>query len=522
MPRSSLARVKADPIAFIQAVLRDPETGRPFVLYPAEERFLREAFTPTKGGRLPFPELVYAAPKKSGKTTLAALATLYVTCSGIGGMFPESYVLANDYEQAQSRVFTMIGRIIEASPALRDAAMVKSDKITFPSTGATIRPMASEFAGAAGTAPSIVCLDELWGFVSERSRRLFDEMLPTPTRKVSVRLVTTYAGFEGESELLESLYKRGLKGEEIAPSLYQQPGMLMFWSHNPVAPWQTEEWLQQMRGQLRPNAFLRMIENRFVSNESSFVDADWWDACEDAGMGPLVKAPELPVFVGVDASTKRDSTAVVACAWDRERGKVRLVWHRVWQPSPSEPLDFEATVERTLLDLRERFHVQQVSFDPYQLVSVAQRLAGRGLPMVEFPQSVPNLTEASSNLYELVKGGNLLAYRDDALRKAVMQAVAIETPRGWRIAKEKASHRIDVVVALAQAALVAVKGQTAGLGQVEGSNLSVRRTAVAIDPDNPAEPYWPGVGDFMGELDYMAREDLGDDLRTRLRRNLAE
>jgi hypothetical protein len=40
---------------------------------------------------------------------------------------------------------------------------------------------------------------------------------------------------------------------------------------------------------------------------------------------------------------------------------------------------------------------------------------------------------------------------------SVSRAVAIETSRGWRIAKEKASHKIDVIVALAQAALGAVK-----------------------------------------------------------------
>jgi hypothetical protein len=36
--------------------------------------------------------------------------------------------------------------------------------------------------------------------------------------------------------------------------------------------------------------------------------------------------------------------------------------------------------------------------------------------------------------------------------------VAIETARGWRITKEKTSHKIDVVIALAQAALGAVLG----------------------------------------------------------------
>ena len=57
------------PIEFIREVLVDPETGQPFVLYPAQERFLREALTPGPDGRLPYAELVYSGPKKSGKMT---------------------------------------------------------------------------------------------------------------------------------------------------------------------------------------------------------------------------------------------------------------------------------------------------------------------------------------------------------------------------------------------------------------------------------------------------------------------
>ena len=62
-----LARWRRDPIAFITEAFVDPETGEPFVLYPAQERFLREALTPTPDGRLNFSELVYGAPKKSEK-----------------------------------------------------------------------------------------------------------------------------------------------------------------------------------------------------------------------------------------------------------------------------------------------------------------------------------------------------------------------------------------------------------------------------------------------------------------------
>ena len=49
--------------------------------------------------------------------------------------------------------------------------------------------------------------------------------------------------------------------------------------------------------------------------------------------------------------------------------------------------------------------------------------------------------------------GNLRTYPDDEMRLAVSRAVAVETSRGWKISKEKASHSIDVVVALAMAAL---------------------------------------------------------------------
>ena len=96
--------------------------------------------------------------------------------------------------------------------------------------------------------------------------------------------------------------------------------------------------------------------------------------------------------------------------------------------------------------------------------------------MVEFPQSAPNLTEASTNLYDLIKGRNLVVYPDEYFRRAIHQAAALETSRGWRIAKEKQVHKIDVVVALAQAALGAVQGAHSGPG-------GERRGAPRGEPD---------------------------------------
>jgi phage terminase large subunit-like protein len=458
---AALERWRADPVSFIQNVLRDPETGKPFTLYPAQIEFIRRAFTLDAAGRLPFPEMLFSAPKKSGKTATAGMLAIYVAVV-IGGRFSEVYCLSNDYEQSVGRVFEAAKRIIEASPLLASSAKITADRIEFTSTGSFIQACASDYSGFAGSNPSLCIFDELWGYVSERAVRLWDEAIPSPTKRVSARLTVSYAGFQNESSLLEGLYKRGIGGTQIGPDLYESDGLMCYWAHRGPAPWQDDRWREQMRLQLRPNAYLRLVENQWVSSESNFVEMEWFDACVDADQRPELADPRLSVWAGVDASIKRDSTAIVCCTFDPTAKKVRMVWHRTFQPTPTDPLDFEATIEATLLDLRRRFYVREIRYDPYQLVAVAQRLTAAGLPMVEFAQSVPNLTEASTNLYELLKGRNLQTYPDDDIRLAVSRCVAIETSRGWRLAKEKASHKIDVVVALAQAALGAVQqGQAA-------------------------------------------------------------
>ena len=323
---------------------------------------------------------------------------------------------------------------------------------------ATIVALASDYTGAAGANPVKSSFDELWGYTSERAFRLWDEMIPPPTRKIACRLVTTYAGFSGESTLLETLYKRGLAQPQIGPSLYAGDGLLMFWSHEPVAPWQDDAWLAEMRRSLRPNQYLRMIENRFVTSKSSFVDMAKWDRCTQADLRPVITDKSLYVWCGVDASVKHDSTAICGVTFDRSTKQVRLIFHRVFQPTPDKPLQFEATIEATLRELSHRFQFRKVLFDPWQMMAVAQRLAAAGLPIEEFPQTSSNLTAASQNLYDLIEGGNLVLYPDAPMRLAASRAVAIETGRGWRISKEKQSHKIDVIVALAMAAHAAVLG----------------------------------------------------------------
>ena len=123
LDHTALARWRADPVAFVEQVMHDPETRQPFALLDAERAFLSHAFATGPDGRLLYPEQVFGAPKKSGKTAFAAIHALTLILLH-GGSYPEAVCLANDFEQAQGRVFQAIKRIVECSPLLRREAQI--------------------------------------------------------------------------------------------------------------------------------------------------------------------------------------------------------------------------------------------------------------------------------------------------------------------------------------------------------------------------------------------------------------
>ena len=188
--------------------------------------------------------------------------------------------------------------------------------------------------------------------------------------------------------------------------------------------------------------------------------------------------------VGVDAGFKHDSTAIVVVAFDPGRQVVRLVMHRVFQPNSDQPLDFEITIEAYLLDLNRRFQIKTILYDPWQMQAVAQRLLKQNLPIEEFPQSSPNLTAASQNLFDLIESQGLVLYPDEAMRLSISRSIAIETPRGWRIGKDKGSHKVDVVVGLAQACYAAVRAQ--GEPAYDTSYRWVDGTPIGGQPEDDA------------------------------------
>ena len=438
--------------------------GKKLRFEPHQKRILNHAFAFDKAGKRPYQVIVYSAVKKSGKTEINADVMGY----WLFNVEPPNEIItvANKRDQAIARGFRRLKEIIEKSPVLSSESLSITGNQIILKNGSTVLAIPNDFSGEAGSNHGLTTWDELWGFVSERDRRLYDELTPVPTRKNSIRFISTYAGYEGESALLEDLYHQifhpdGTVKEGVDRPLgkdfpaYAKDELFMYWDHEPRMPWLTPEYYSSQRKQLRLNTYLRLHENRWVSSESGLFDMEKWDSCVDSDYSPPLPDKSIHLWVGVDASVKKDRSAVVSVL--RENGKLRLGPKRFWQPTAAAPMDLEDTMEAYLLELARGYSLRTVKYDPFQFHRSAMTLSKKGLPMAEFPQTISNLTEIGQNLYDLVEYRNILLYPCKDLRFEASCAIGKETGRGLRIVKEKSSQKIDQVVALAMASIDAVK-----------------------------------------------------------------
>ena len=115
--------------------------------------------------------------------------------------------------------------------------------------------------------------------------------------------------------------------------------------------------------------------------------------------------------------------------------------------------------------------MRTVYYDPYQMSRSATTLIRDDIRMQEYPQSTGNLTKMAE--LDLLKGQNLVLYRSKELREHALNTVAIETTRGWRLAKEKSAKKIDSTIALAMAAQAGLDFGKAQLHEADFDGITV-------------------------------------------------
>lgn len=432
-------------IEFAEAEFYIPESRQPIKLLKWEKEFLIDLLY-----RKVKPTLaLLGCPKKSGKSTIAAIVALYLLCTKPDA---EIYIVGPDLEQSTLVVYNKIRKSIRLNPRLRDNLVVHKDQITDPRIDSFIRPLACSSTNA-GLNPTLCIFDELWRFTSEEAVQAYDELTNVPNRD-SLNLIVSYAGYrEDEDSILYVLYKHGIDQQEGTEDV--DTHFLFRWYgeelYNDI-PWVTKNYLTLQRSRLRPNSYARLHQNLWVSGSESFITAQVYDECiHNHRKGGRF---EGQVCVGVDIGLKHDASAIAVVGRVDSKTLI-LVDHTVFIPDEHQhqTLDLENTVERALLNYNKEYKIKKVLYDPYQFARSAATLKAAGLKMVEFPQTVSNTCEMSEALSDLLHNQRLLLYPDGILRQHLLNARVKQTQRGWRLVKAKSGRKIDLTIALALATL---------------------------------------------------------------------
>src|SRR5271170_472428 len=331
--------------------------------------------------------------KKNWKSADLVFAALYCTLMRRSSHGNNSLILASTEDQAGDDL-ELARKIIEANPELAAEFEVLQKELRLRDGSGSIRILpAGDAGGLHGKTFSFCGFDEIHNYVDWA---VLEALQPDPTRQDALTWITSYDTYFGETGIpLHDLKQAGFAGTD--------PRMLFSWYSgdrctdsafvdlepeeraNPsMASWPDgAEYLEQQRRRL-PAGIYRRLHLNLGGRASAFVDMADWEACVDGNLRPVLADANLLVFVGVDASVKRDSTAIVVVTFDHATQRVRVVRNFVFQPSPKDPLDFQATIEDTLRNLQGSFRVVKVLFDPYQMQATAQRLAQVRLPIEEF------------------------------------------------------------------------------------------------------------------------------------------
>lgn len=462
-----------DPVHWILENFYIPETDdHRIILVPYQIACLDEALARDENGMFLYSTILWGDIKKSIKSTISAAVALWMAFTT---PWASVKIVANDLKQADSRAAFYARRCIELNPAMKDICKVKPSGylIELPNKS-KIEAIPVDPKGEAGGNDDAVIYSELWAANNRAAQRLWTETTLSPMKfGRSFRWVETYAGFSGESPLLETLYENGTKqgrridlsyedietGESYNLSdlnVYENRAARLFclWNQVPRLPWQTEEYYAQEASTLTDDEFRRVHRNEWSSSLNKFVPLEWWLQCQ-AELPPLDK--NTPVVIGMDAATSDDCFGVVMVSGLGDGENYALRYSRKWQAGKGSKIDFQGNddnpgPEMEVRRLLKEYNVVEIAYDPYQLHDMAGRLSNELIAhMYEFSQGQERLI-GDKQLYDMIKARRILHSGDPDVEDHIKNANKKEEGDSkLRIVKRSQLLKIDLVVALSMA-----------------------------------------------------------------------
>lgn len=431
---------------------------------------------------------VYAEiPRKNAKSTLSSGVALYCLAAD-NEEGAEVYSAATTREQARI-VWEVAKLMADRSPGLQQRFGVSTGAhaVYVEHTASTFKPLSRD-QGGNHDGYSVHCgiIDELH---AHKTREIFDVIeTGTGSREQPLLWSITTAGFNRSGICYEqrSYITKVLSGvtedEEYFgiiftidddddwtdPSVWEKANPNWGVSVDPGDVARKARKAMEMSS--AQNNFLTKHLNIWVNADTAWMDMGAWDACADPEMLPE-RFKGKPCWVAIDLASKIDIASVAFVfrendnyavfvknylpedAAENERNSQYSGWVRDGHliATPGNTTDY-SWIEDDLRNAAAMFDLQGVAYDPWQANYLATRLMEEGMPMIEYRQTVQNMSEPMKELEALTISGKLKHTGCPVLTWMVSNVVAhLDAKENIYPRKEFPENKIDGVVAILMA-----------------------------------------------------------------------
>ena len=469
--------------------------GQPMTLEPFQVFLVGSLFGwKDRRGLRRFKQAYIEMPRKNGKTQLAAGLGLIL---GFFDREPGADVYCVATKRDQAKIAFEAARQMVLRSTLRKKLDVRVANINQAATASKLEPLGGDADSLDGLNAHGVILDEIHKM---KTSELIDVMVTaTGAREQPLVIEITTAGIGAVGPCWDhhEYTSKVVRGVVDDPSWFG-----MVFAADPEDDWtQPETWAKgnpnygvsvnvddlarkakqaQHVAAFEPE-FRRLHLGQWVQQAEKFLSLLKWD--QEANAAPIDRAAlrGRPCVLGLDVSSRRDFTAIVAI-FARPGGGVVVLPHifapesvlangrrtavplEAWRRggfltvTPGDTIDHDA-IKKTLIGLGKEFKVLELAFDSWNAMQLATEMRDdHGFEVVEIRQGFRSLSEPTKELDVLVAEGKLQHGGHPVLRWMADNLVVRVDPNGNLAPdKDKAAEKIDGIVALIMA--LARRGQ---------------------------------------------------------------
>lgn len=329
---------------------------------------------------------------------------------------------AADQEQA-GLLRKAIERLVSLNSWLAEFLEVQKFRVINPHTKSELTILSSDAATSYGLTPDFIIVDELTHWPKED---LWISLFSAAEKRRHCMLVIIANAGTGRGRSWQWKVREEARTDDDW-HFHRLDG--------PVASWIVEGGgLAAQERMLPPMAYARLWLNQWTSGEGDALDEADLRRCVTQP-GPLSaedyhKMSHGGMVAGLDLGATRDHASFLGVAVDYATHHLRLAFVHNWRPNPT--IDLEE-IYHTIVHARKEYNLRFVAFDPWQALSMAQRLEGEGVHMEQMPSVGQNLNRMACSLLECFRDHRIDLYDDDLLIADLLRLTIVEKPYGFKL-----------------------------------------------------------------------------------------